>query len=167
MRITGITANRHTGQADERLPAFAGEISARQVSPCLHAPFYPAPAQRKSRIPQTLRFTFSLPALPLSPADIPAPIRRQPARLSALSPCPPSRLPCTPIHFPQVSAGSARSTPAQPINVTPTSTTLSLDMTAEEAGVTTFTAPHEMRQRTPGKHRRARSQALRCLRFFR
>ena len=176
-----IKANRHTVQAHERRLAFAGDYPAWQAaacslwsswsshSSCVHTPFYPASTQRKSRMPQTSRFTPSLSHLPLRPADISMPIRRRAARLSApsSSPCPPLRLPCAPIPLRQASARCAGDTPAQPINATPISTTLSLDMAAEEVGVTTFTASHEMRQPTPVKYRRARSQARQCLRFFR
>ena len=169
-----VKANRHTVQAHERRLAFAGDCLAWQApscSSCAHTPFYPAPTQCKSRAPQTSRSTPSLPHLPLSLADTPMPIRRRAARLSAPSPspspCPPPHLPCAPIPFRQASASCAGDTPAQPINATPISTTLSLDMTTEEVGVTIFTASHEMRQRTPGKHRHARPQARRCLRFFR
>ena len=170
-----VKANRHTVQAHERRLAFAGDCSAWQApscsswSSCIHTPFYGAPTQRKCRTPQTSRFMPSLSHLPLSPADKPVPIRRRSARLSApsSSPCRPPHLPCAPIPFRQASVCCAGDAPAQPINAIPTSTTLSLDMTAEEVGVTIFTASHEMRQRTPGKHRHARSQARRCLRFFR
>ena len=167
-----VKANRHTVQAHERRLAFAGYYPAWQAaawSSCIHTPFYAAPTQRKCRAPQTSRFMPSLPHLLLSLADTPMPIRQRPARLSApsSSPCPPPRLPCAPIPFRQASACCAGDTPAQPINATPISTTLSLDMTAEEVGVTIFTASHEMRQRTPVKHRRARSQARQCLQFFR
>ena len=167
-----IKAHRHTVQAHERRLAFAGDCPAWQAaawSSCIHTPFYPAPTQRKYRAPQTSRFTPSLPHLPLRPADTPVPIWQRPVHLSAplSSLCPPPYLPCAPIPFRQASACCAGDIPAQPINATPISTTLSLDMTAEEVGVTIFTASHEMRQRTPGKHRRARSQARRCLRFFR
>lgn len=168
----GVKANRHTVQAHERRLAFVGDYPAWQAaawSSCAHTPFYPAPTQCKCRAPQTSRFTPSLSHLPLRLADTPMPIRQRPARLLApsSSPCPPPHLPCAPIPFRQASACCAGDTPAQPINATPISTTLSLDMAAEEVGVTTFTASHEMRQRTPVKYRRARSQARRCLRFFR
>ena len=166
-----VKANRHTVQTHERRPAFAGDCPAWQAaacSSCIHTPFYAAPTQRKCRTPQTSRFTPSLSHLPLRPADTPVPIQRA-ARLSApsSSPCPPPHLPRAPIPFRQASACCAGDAPAQPINAIPTSTTLSLDMTAKEVGVTIFTASHEMRQRTPGKHWHARSQARRCLRFFR
>ena len=170
-----VKANRHTVQTHERRLAFAGDYPAWQAAAwsswswCAHTPFYAAPTQHKCRAPQTSRFMPSLSHLPLRPvADTPVPIQRA-ARLSApsSSPCPLPRLPCAPILFRQTSARCAGDAPAQPINATPISTTLSLDMAAEEVGVTTFTASHEMRQRTPGKHRRARSQARRCLRFFR
>ena len=176
-----VKANRQTVQAHERRPAFAWDCPAWQApsrslwsswsprSSCAHTPFYPAPTQHKSRMPQTSRFTLSLPHLPLRPADMPMPIRRQAARLPApsSSPCPLPHLPCAPTPFRQASACCAGDTPVQPINATSISTTLSLDMTAEEVGVTIFTASHEMRQRTPVKYRRARLQARRCLRFFR
>ena len=172
----GVKVNRHTVQTHERRPAFAGDCPAWQAaawsswSSCIYTPFYAAPTQHKCRAPQTSRFMPSLPHLLLSlAADTPVPIRRRAARLSAPSSslCLPPHLPCAPIPFRQASACCAGDTPAQPINAIPTSTTLSLDMTAEEVGVTIFTASHEMRQRTPGKHRHARSQARRCLRFFR
>ncbi len=168
----GVKAHRHTVQAHERRLTFAGDCLAWQAaawSSCAHTPFYPASTQRKCCAPQTSRFMPSLSHLPLRPvADTPVPIQRA-ARLSApsSSPCLPPRLPCAPILFRQTSACCAGDAPAQPINATPISTTLSLDMAAEEVGVTIFTASHEMRQRTPGKHRHARSQARRCLRFFR
>ena len=170
-----VKANRHTVQTHERRLAFVGDCPAWQAaawsscSSCIYTPFYPAPTQCKFHTPQTSRFTPFLSHLPLSLADTPMPIRQRPARLSApsSSPCPPPRLPCAPIPFRQASACCAGDTPAQPINATPISTTLSLDMAAEEVGVTTFTASHEMRQHTPVKYRHARSQARRCLRFFR
>ena len=178
----GVKANRHTTQAHERRLAVAWDYPAWQApscsswsswsshSSCVHTPFYPASTQRKSRAPQTSRFMPSLSHLPLRPvADTPVPIWQRPARLPAPSSslCLPPHLPRAPIPFRQASACCAGDAPAQPINAIPTSTTLSLDMTAEEVGVTIFTASHEMRQPTPVKYRHARSQARQCLRFFR